>query len=102
MCGVWSNIKLEGERGLYIGLEAGRLDMESFNMSSERLSRLSESFLTDILESDHEFWSHWPRGHKRFAVSTGQRDSRRQRCDMRLHWLSAKMVALLARQFIGS
>ena len=66
MCGIWNNIKLEGERGLYIGFRAGQPEVESLNMSSEPLSRFFEPFLTAILESDHQISSHRSRGHKGF------------------------------------
>jgi len=75
MCGIFKNGRFEGKKGLYIGTRAGQLEMESLTVSSERLSRSSESPLADIMESDHETWSHRPRGHKIIPASIGHRAS---------------------------
>ncbi len=49
--GYGKNGKFEGKRGLYIGMRAGQLHMESLAMFSERMSRSSGSLMTDISES---------------------------------------------------
>lgn len=49
--GCTKNGKFEGKRGLHIGMRAGQLHMESLAMSSERMSRSSESLMTGISES---------------------------------------------------